>query len=277
MESFTIVNRTLTLVAKRNSGKSFLVKHLLQYEAYKFAKIFVICPTESINHFYSDIIPANCIFDTYSEEWAEMLIMKLTIANSNKKPEEQKKVLLILDDLISDLDFHHSKTLKNIYSRGRHYGLGILVTTQYLNSISPLIRNNTDYLFVGQQNKQSVELLQAQFQSGDISKIDFMKMYYRCTTDYNFLLINCNSVKDTDLNSIYGVIKTPEKEMKTEIVAMEEPEPKEKRETLWGSLFGEKKERKVREDLIPRHNKTINYIKGIKPVIRPAFENDGLA
>ena len=34
---------------------------------------------------------------------------------------------------------------------------------------------------------------------------------YNCSTkDYNFLVINNNSVKDDDLNSIYGVIKAPE-------------------------------------------------------------------
>ena len=34
-------------------------------------------------------------------------------------------------------------------------------------------------------------------------------MYNRCTKDYNFLVINNNSVKDDDLNSIYGCVKAP--------------------------------------------------------------------
>lgn len=269
---FSIINKTITLVGKRCSGKSYMLKHILQYEADNFAKIFCICPTELVNHFYSDIIPSNCIYETYDEEWADKLITKLTIANCNKKPEEQKKVLLILDDLIADINIHQSKTLRIMYSRGRHIGLSVILTTQYLNSLSPLIRNNSDYVFVGQQNRASVELLQQQFQSGDINKKEFMDMYYRCTTDFNFLIINCNSVKDTDLNSIYGVIKTPEKEMNIEIEVLEEPEEKPKPVSVWSSLFGEEKERKVRDDFIPRHNKTIKYITGIKPIIRPAFE-----
>ena len=32
-------------------------------------------------------------------------------------------------------------------------------------------------------------------------------MYNICTKDYNFLVINCTSVKDDNLNSIYGCIK----------------------------------------------------------------------
>jgi hypothetical protein len=37
-----------------------------------------------------------------------------------------------------------------------------------------------------------------------------MRIYHDAIKDYGFLLINCNSVKDTsNLNSIYGVLKTP--------------------------------------------------------------------
>ena len=40
-------------------------------------------------------------------------------------------------------------------------------------------------------------------------------MYYRATSNYGFLLINNNSTKsNNDLNSIYGVIKTPKEYIK---------------------------------------------------------------
>ena len=71
------------------------------------------------------------------------------------------------------------------------------------------MRNNLDYLFCGQMNKQSIDLLTNEFLSGDISKDEFIKMFNRCTKDYNFLVINNNSVKDDDLNSVYGCIKAP--------------------------------------------------------------------
>ena len=81
--------------------------------------------------------------------------------------------------------------------RGRHINIAIILTFQYLNLIPPTARTNLDTLFLGQMNKQSVDLLTS----------EFIKMYNRCTKDYNFLVINNNSVKDDDLNSIYGSIK----------------------------------------------------------------------
>ena len=49
MNNFTIVNKTSALLAKRNSGKSVLLKHFVESERHKFNKIFVICPTEKIS------------------------------------------------------------------------------------------------------------------------------------------------------------------------------------------------------------------------------------
>jgi hypothetical protein len=209
MNNFTILNKTVALLAKRNSGKSVLLKHLVESEKHKFSKIFVICPTEKINRFYSDIVCEECIFDSYDEKWVDKLISKMTEINSNKSNKERKNILLILDDVVSDHNFHQSPTLKKLFIRGRHINIAIIITFQYLNLIPPVARNNMDFIFCGQMNKQSVDLLMSEFISGDIEKNEFIKMYNRCTRDYNFLVINNNSVKDDDLNSIYGCIKTP--------------------------------------------------------------------
>ena len=210
MNNFTILNKTVGLIAKRNSGKSCLLKYLVEAERHKFARLYVICPTEKINRFYSDIVDDECIFDNYDEKWVEKLINKMTMINSNKPQKERKNVLLILDDIVSDHNFHQSPTLKKLFIRGRHINIGIILTFQYLNLIPPVARVNLDYLFAGQMNKQSVDLLISEFISGDISKEQFLKMFNRCTRDYNFLVINNNSVKDDDLNSIYGCLKVPD-------------------------------------------------------------------
>ena len=83
-----------------------LLKHLVEAERHKFARVYVICPTEKINRFYSDIVDDECIFDSYDEKWVDKLINKMTEINANKPAKERKNVLLILDDLVSDHNFH---------------------------------------------------------------------------------------------------------------------------------------------------------------------------
>lgn len=209
MNNFSIVDKTIGLIAKRCSGKSILLKHLVNSEKHKFSKIYVICPTEKINRFYSDIVNDECIFDSYNENWMNKLIDKMTEINANKPPKQRKHILLILDDCVSDHNFHQSPTIKKLFLRGRHINISLLITTQYIYLISPSMRNNLDYLFCGQINKHSIDLLTTEFLSGDIEKNEFIKMFNRCTKDYNFLVINNNSVKDEDLNLIYGCVKAP--------------------------------------------------------------------
>jgi len=198
MDNFTIVNKTILLVAKRNSGKSYLLKYLVMCERKKFSKIFVICPTERVNKFYSNIVSDECIFDDYHEDWAESLIKKMTEINSNKPNNQRKNILLIIDDCIAFMNMHQSPSLKKLFSMGRHLNISLMITTQYLKSISPLIRNNTDYLYVGQMNRQSIEILTTEFLLGNIEKGEFIKMYNKATKDYSFLVINCSSVKDNN-------------------------------------------------------------------------------
>lgn len=205
-----IVNKTVSLVAKRGSGKSVLLKYLVDQSKDKFAKIFVVCPTETVNSFYSSIVEENCIFDQWNEQWADDLIRKMTDANSGKAKGEKKNVLVILDDVMSDTNFHQSPALKKLYMRGRHINIGVIATCQYLHNLPPVCRNNADWCIVGQMNRQSVQLLAEEYLSGDLEKPEFVKLYNRATKDYGFLVINNTSIKDSDdLNQIYGVIKTP--------------------------------------------------------------------
>ena len=85
MNNFTIVNKCTGFFARRNSGKSQLLRYLLSNEKHELDKIFVICPTESVNRFYSDLIPDECIFDKYDDEWVGKLIIKLTECHKNNK------------------------------------------------------------------------------------------------------------------------------------------------------------------------------------------------
>jgi hypothetical protein len=65
-------------------------------------------------------------------------------------------------------------------------------------------------MLVGQINSQGLDILTSEFIAGEITKQEFIKMYYKATSNYGFLLINNNSTKcNDDLCSIYGVLRTP--------------------------------------------------------------------
>jgi lipopolysaccharide biosynthesis glycosyltransferase len=73
------------------------------------------------------------------------------------------------------------------------------------------MRSNSDFIFVGQLNKASVEILTAEYLAGSLEKKEFIQMFNQSTKDYNFLLINNNSVKNNeDIHDIYGMVRCPE-------------------------------------------------------------------
>ena len=205
----SLVNKTISVVAKRNSGKSILIRYLVNQQKRFFSKIFVICPTESINPFYNKITKDDCIFDEWNEVWANELIERMTKINANKNTRERKNVLIILDDCMSDIDFNQSMALKKIYTRGRHFNLSIIATCQYLNTLPKICRSNCDILISGQMNLCSIEMLANEY-CCNLNKKEFIALFNRSTNDYGFLVVNNNSVKENDdLNIIYGQIKTP--------------------------------------------------------------------
>ncbi len=212
---FDILNKTVCLCAKRNSGKSQLMRYIIMKSKHQFKKIFVICPTEQINHFYQGLIKDENIFDCYNEQWVENLMQRMAKENDGKTDKEASHVLLILDDCCSDTNFHQSKTLKQLFTKGRHYKISLMITAQYPYHIPPICRVNCDFIAVGQLNTQGIEILTKEFLMGEITKKDFLKMYYDSTNNYKFLLINNNSSSDnSNLDEIYGTLKVPEKYIK---------------------------------------------------------------
>jgi hypothetical protein len=212
---FEIRNKIICFTAKRNSGKSQLLRYMVNRSKNLFHKIFVICPTETVNHFYKDLVPKTNIFSQYKEQWVEQLIDKMTEINSGKSDNEAKHILLILDDCCSDSNFHQSKTLKKLATRGRHIKIAVMITCQYIYQIPPVIRNNCDYIYVGQMNQQGLKLLTDEFLMGNIDKKEFVDLYHSNTNDYNFLVINNNSTTDNnDISKIYGRIKCPQNHIK---------------------------------------------------------------
>ena len=210
-----VLNSTIVLCGRRKSGKSRLLRYILAKNKHLFKAIFCICPTESILPFYKDFIKKENIFESYSEKWTEKLIEKMTKLNADKSDKEASHVLLILDDVAADHNFHASKSFRKIFVRGRHLKITIIITAQYPYMIPPVARVNADYMIVGQMNQQSLEIITSEYLAGDMNRKDFIQMYHDSTSNYNFLIINNNSIKDnSNLDEIYGTLKCPQEYIK---------------------------------------------------------------
>jgi len=211
MNDFTLLNKIVLLVAKRNSGKSQMLRYLYNQQKHLFRAVFCICPTETVNHFYSDLIKKQNVYESYNEEWMEKLITKMTQVNSGKSDKEASHILLILDDCCSDTNFHQSKSFKKLCTRGRHIKISVIITAQYIYQLAPVSRNNADFILCSQMNTQGLDLLTTEYLFGNITKKEFIDLYYKNTTNFGFLVIkNSCAQNNEDINEIYGSLKVPE-------------------------------------------------------------------
>ncbi len=212
--NFEIKNKTLLVVAKRNSGKSQLIRYLILVNKHYFDKMFLICPTEVVNGFYEDIIEKKCIFTSYDEDFIKKLVDTMTRTNSKTTNDKKQNVLLILDDCISDATIKTSKPFELLFTRGRHINISIIFISQYLKAaITPVIRNNIDFCLFSQVNAQGLKLIFDEY-NYNLNKNEFYDLFQKATKDYGFLIINNNSVKNGDIDEIYGMIKTPKEYLK---------------------------------------------------------------
>ena len=206
-----LINKITLFVGKRNSGKSILMKYMIEQNQRNYSKMYLFSPSESVNHFFSSVVKKECTFSEYSEKWMTTLIVKMTEINQGKTAKDSsfKNVLIILDDLGSDVNFHSSKALSIITARGRHLGISIFIALQHLNSCPPLLRSNCDYIFCGKLSRNSIELLIENYHTGELDRKEFIAMYNKSTIDYSFLVIYNNATISNDLNLVYTSIKVP--------------------------------------------------------------------
>ena len=212
--NFDLINKTVCLCGKRHSGKLELIKYIVSLYGHQFNKIFVICPSEAVNKFYSQFLKTENIFTDYNVEWIGKLMQRLIKINVGKKDDESAHILLILDDCVSDVNFHTARNFEKIFTRGRHMKISLMITTQYPYLIPPVARINCDYILVGQLNKQGLKVMCDEFLMGDVSPKEFLKIYYDSTNDYGFLIINNNSTSNNNnINSLYGSVGVPKNEI----------------------------------------------------------------
>lgn len=76
------------------------------------------------------------------------------------KKKNAFQTLVIVDDLASEKGAAQSGLLTSLYTRGRHYGVGVFVTTQSYKFCHPAIRKNSISFFCGRpRNEVDLKLL----------------------------------------------------------------------------------------------------------------------
>ena len=115
-------NHIVMIVARKNSGKTHLIKHLLHqaFRQQKYDWCICITPTK-FNKEYTNILGDKFVFESFNPEQIDALL------NNQEKLILKKRGnqgLIILDDCLGSVDFTH-RVFTKLFSTNRHFKCGV--------------------------------------------------------------------------------------------------------------------------------------------------------
>lgn len=181
--------RTVLLIGKRNTGKSVLMRWLLNIMKDKIELPIAFSPTNASVELFKEFIPETLIHEAYDE------VVVMSIINGQrelaKSGKRLRSICLILDDCMYDAKIMKSKSMRDLFMNGRHLNLSIFIAVQYCMDIPSWARSNTDYVFqLKDSNVTSRKKLYDHFFGifGDFKT--FTKVFTQCTEDYQCLVMD---------------------------------------------------------------------------------------
>ena len=143
----------------RRSGKSRILDWMcnkmgcIGHKSFKFDEVYLLSSTagqqDDVFNFVED---DEHIIDELSDDKIRAVLDKrekifMQHKENPERYDQPPNCLVIIDDLLTDKNnknIFYSKPIAEIYFKGRHLGISCCILTQYLRSIPPLIRSNTD-------------------------------------------------------------------------------------------------------------------------------------
>lgn len=212
----------ISVASKRNSGKSYLCRQLVQdlIKKKQVDIVLVLSGTADLNDDW-DFLPKGCVID-FSEAvlhrvWNRQ--KKLVLERNAKKTAGVKEkdlpkvehVLIVLDDCLAEPEAVRSPIIRAYYIKGRHICVSILVISQHTSLLlTTIIRGNSDIILFSKLNKQQLDSLWES--TAGIDRCDFVRVAESCCgVNFNFMLYD-NYIQSRDPLEFLSVVRArPEK------------------------------------------------------------------
>ena len=198
-------------VARRNSGKSHLAKFLLYTlaRAQRFKWVLVICNT-SFTGDWGAIIGEENVLPVFDGEQLENLMERQA---QLREEGVDNPGLVIMDDLIGAAHFA-SDVLTRLACAGRHYKITCWIACQHLFKLAPVLRTNSDYLFIlGVQNERVLKDLWDTFGGLSFNDVKSLRAYaLKATENFGAMCIDNTSAgaKGSPCRTVRAPAKLPQ-------------------------------------------------------------------
>lgn len=143
---------SMIVTASRNSGKSYLMRHLVkEYMTDKYDMFVSVCTSVGQQNEMKDVLPEekSKFYSKYTPR-----IISLIYGMNRRRLRDGKRalnVLFMLDDTVGN-KLKYDDALLQAYCNGRHNGISIIFLSQSLSLCSSQWRTNSDYFIMLKHN-----------------------------------------------------------------------------------------------------------------------------
>lgn len=184
---------TICICAKRNSGKSWLIRDIM-YRKKDFPAGMVLAPTDRMTEFYTSFIPSTFVHYEFRSELLTNLFLRQSVVSEKIKEGRRvdPRAFLIMDDCLSSKGtWAKDPNIAEIFYNGRHRNIMFLLTMQFPLGILPELRGNFDYIFLLREDiisnqKRLYDHYAGMFPSFEV----FRRVFDEVTDDFGCMVIN---------------------------------------------------------------------------------------
>ena len=195
-------NRLHAFIGKRGSGKSVAMRHVLYCIRKHVQNGVCMSGTELCNEYFGSHIPASFIFDSYRPDVVKRLVKRqLKLKKSGDDPLKKPVFMLLEDCMWEASELIRDKFLRFIFNNGRHLGITLLLSSQFVLDLPPKMRGNLDYVYTFKEHVPKNKLRLWDHFYGIVEQFEvFRQMLNQCTNEHHCLVLDTtgqqNSMED---------------------------------------------------------------------------------
>lgn len=198
----------IVVIGKPGSGKSVLMKAIVNQLKDKYPVAKVLSGSEEANPFYADFIPPLYISNGFDEEEIWRFMKRQKKARRDARVANPR-ALLIVDDCSQDPKLLSRPAMQKVFKDGRHYKMMFMMGLQYSMDVRPNIRLLIDYIFIFRDTSETGRKnLYNNFATIVGSYHNFCDLMDQLTGDYSCLVID-NRQQGMELNKCIYYCKAP--------------------------------------------------------------------
>ena len=202
----------IVAIAKRRSGKSFLIRDFLYHHRRRFFAGVVMSGTEAGNGFYEKEvgIPKKFIYHDFDEPALEKLVNRQRELSQSGRAQP---VFVILDDLGFDKKIFNKPIMRQLLLNGRHWKITLYICLQYALDVSPSVRSNIDIIILLKDNVNRDKIYKTFFQMVP-TFAQFNLIMDACTNDFKALILDNTSTSTSISDCVYWYKAKPRSSFK---------------------------------------------------------------